>query len=990
MVFDFDAFDVDDTVFNYQIVGGNSGGAFSIDANTGEIFVATGLNFDLVNNYVLNVSATDGAGGVGLADITISLVDILSSSISGTIYEDVNGDGAVLGDGGVSGATVILYRDQGNGIVDSGDILVSTATTNISGGYVFSGLSSGNFYVIVDSHSITPTAGFKAGFSSGDVWAEQTFAGTGGLNWNETTTSYTTRSSPGALFGGLRGNRSDDASIPSRAEHISLVSINGSNQVSSTDFGFSFNVVTNLLAGDGQDDDSLANRTVQGSLRQFIQNSNAIAGRNAMHFVPVVNANRTSILGDWWSLSVSAALPEITDALTSLDGRAFATDGITLRNDNHNWLGSTSVVGVGNDGFAVSGDEYSLAGLDAPELEIRGDGTVDRGLLIKASDVEIRNLAIYGFGNVSQNQGNIVIDGTAGSISGVVVENNVIGSSAEEFVAPVIHALQTRNITVLQADHGLIRHNLIGFASHSGIELRGNNGLSDGADGWVVSQNEIRDNGLNASDGDGISVILGSSGTLISKNLIIGNSGRGIDTWISAGQHQIVNNTISGNGHGNVQLGGLRLFGNQSTVTGNLIANNVGPGIHVVGDSLSNGGISASIGNLISKNSIHRNSGISIDLGSANGSLMQLNQGDGVTENGVGNDVGAGNQGLDHPELTDAYLANDGLHIRGTIARGVGINRVEFYLSAADVGDQWNGHSYGEGQRYLGAKSITDFLQFNASSGEFEALLLRPMTGWPSGLATGEISMIAIDEQQRGTSEFSRNFQVGIPPAEPVVVVPPPVLVGPLPVAPADTNDGTKKDTDKDDAGDVRTDDTSPTAPTGFVGPDSTSTINDVVTNQAEQKILLADTISNDATEIQILVNHVDVVEGTSGNYAFSEIVRPSEILFQLATGSLADRIIAVSTLDATVLVGMFWEELDTANREFLMEQMQIGVPTIAASTASLLTVGYLAWIIRGGVILTTFMSSLPTWKALDILPMIESANQREENDESIEQIVDN
>jgi uncharacterized delta-60 repeat protein len=82
-----------------------------------------------------------------------------------------------------------------------------------------------------------------------------------------------------------------------------------------------------------------------------------------------------------------------------------------------------------------------------------------------------------------------------------------------------------------------------------------------------------------------------------------------------------------------------------------------------------------------------------------------------------------------------------------------------------------------------------------------------------------------------------------------------------------------------------------------------------------------------------------------------------------------------------------FFESLDKSSEQHLVERFQIGIPKFVASTASLLTVGYLAWIIRGGVLLTTFMSSLPTWKVLDIVPLLESAGVHDR--ETIEQIVD-
>ncbi len=80
---------------------------------------------------------------------------------------------------------------------------------------------------------------------------------------------------------------SDSAGTLGTAEHVARVVLVNTD-VSGVDFGFSFNVVTNIRGGDNADDDGANDRTVQGSLRQFIQNANAIAGANVMRFVPAV------------------------------------------------------------------------------------------------------------------------------------------------------------------------------------------------------------------------------------------------------------------------------------------------------------------------------------------------------------------------------------------------------------------------------------------------------------------------------------------------------------------------------------------------------------------------------------------------------------------------------------------------------------------------------------------------------------------------------
>ena len=58
----------------------------------------------------------------------------------------------------------------------------------------------------------------------------------------------------------------------------------------------------------------------------------------------------------------------------------------------------------------------------------------------------------------------------------------------------------------------------------------------------------------------------------------------------------------------------------------------------------------------------------------------------------------------------------------------------------------------------------------------------------------------------------------------------------------------------------------------------------------------------------------------------------------------------------------------------------KVVVGSTAVVTTSL-SVGYVVWILRGGSVLTTFMSALPAWHAFDPLPILQSAARRDEDD---------
>ncbi|HCT50949.1 MAG TPA: hypothetical protein DF712_00675, partial [Balneola sp.] len=177
-----------------------------------------------------------------------------------------------------------------------------------------------------------------------------------------------------------------------------------SNNVSGLNFGFSFNVVTDTRDGD---DDVSSNRSVQGSLRQFITNANEISGANTMRFVPSVATNETGSGGNWWKITLSSELPVITDPLTTLDGRSFDLNSpLAILNPNSGTIGTGGTVGV---------DGISLNTFERKELEIDLADVGNNALSINSSGaVVIRHFALF------NNTRSLTLTG----ISGGTIENN--------------------------------------------------------------------------------------------------------------------------------------------------------------------------------------------------------------------------------------------------------------------------------------------------------------------------------------------------------------------------------------------------------------------------------------------------------------------------------------------------------------------------------------------------------------------------------------
>jgi hypothetical protein len=80
-----------------------------------------------------------------------------------------------------------------------------------------------------------------------------------------------------------------------------------------------------------------------------------------------------------------------------------------------------------------------------------------------------------------------------------------------------------------------------------------------------------------------------------------------------------------------------------------------------------------------------------------------------------------------------------------------------------------------------------------------------------------------------------------------------------------------------------------------------------------------------------------------------------------------------------------------------IREEMQASSNTahaVVVSSAMIstgLSVGYILWLIRGGVLLSSVMTSMPAWRFIDPLPVLHDLDSGDEDDdhESLESLVD-
>jgi len=420
------------------------------------------------------------------------------NAISGTVFEDVDGDADVAeaGTQRVVGAVVHLWVD-----LTGTPTYVGSTTTDADGNYGFLGLANGVHGVVVDSKSIAPSAGFNSGFGQGHVWADQTYSGAGGVYWDGAALAYT--ATAGALFGGLDspvGGLSDDMTDPFTFEHIIRADLSGA-AVTGADFGFSFSAITNDR-GDNTDDDGSNPRMQQGTLRQFVLNSNAIAGTQAANF---------SIGSGVRTIALAAGLNNITDAVV-LDGTT--QEGYT----------GTPLIALNGAGAGAGVDGLMLAA--------------------GASGSTVRGLAIYGFLNDGigvRSSNNQILDNYIGTDTGGLVDLGNAGDGIDVRNGATGNLIRG-NVIIGNASDGIVfdgagtSGNTV-QANRIGVDVGGNFDanrwgvrLQSGAGGTLIGGTNPGDgNIIGGNLNDGVTVVNAGTGNTILGNSIYSNGANGID-----------------------------------------------------------------------------------------------------------------------------------------------------------------------------------------------------------------------------------------------------------------------------------------------------------------------------------------------------------------------------------------------------------------------------------------------------------------------------
>ncbi|EHA1081848.1 DUF11 domain-containing protein [Photobacterium damselae] len=729
----------------------------------------------------------------------------LAASVSGTVFEDITGDGLTDGDftfndnlgdqRGLPGVTVTIYLDDGDNLPDSGDTVVATDVTDANGEYSFTGLANAVYWVASDA----PTT---ASNGSGGLVAEQTIGmealstiptpfaiqsycadGTGG---SVLTTNATHNFD--VCYGGKTATGADVTTNAGTREHITGLYLD--YDLGNLSFGFSFNVVVNTEF-DGV-----------GSYQQFLLNANAYNGANTMRFVPVVPPNRAS----WWEVEnqdfdfVMVVFPTITDGNITIDGTAHDfSDATLLRDLDSTLLGTTTTVGA-------DWNSRSISQVDAPDFAINHiadnclrsyygqtlaessswSGCSGIELAANVHNVTIRDIAIY----ADDSDGTVA--GPAffapDSIQNFDFTNNVIG------------VLPTGADANNQIYRGVIINNGINWGAEQDYDASGqidNNYFNNTWDTAIIiwyltsptdsrTKFVITDNYIINVDGSGMVFERGMNALTVQGNYIDNAGFAGIDNTSGASYLDILQNTVtntrgfyikSDNNYDNstnsewFPSAGISLGYTAHT---NAEFNKVINGATGVNGIDYAAGASRAI--KVSQNQFGGNGGIAIDIGENNGIETNSHQGDSsgcylATYHGSPTVTGPS-----IPIITTATIDGNTLTVEGTMCNGAAIQEtsyeLQFYVITSGTGDTstasttaepvggWSfmpsigneitGLTYGEGTTYLGRLT-------NQTNGTFSGTIA--VSGVSAGAQIGAIALS--DSNSAGafyagqTSEFS-------------------------------------------------------------------------------------------------------------------------------------------------------------------------------------------------------------------------------------------
>lgn len=587
-----------------------------------------------------------------------------AATINGRVFEDVNYGGgagrtlAAANGVGINGVRVELYSDTGAFLAAT-----TTATSNgNAGSYSFT--YSGHLARTVRVVNGTVRSSRTGGSGCTTCVAVQTFRTAGSGNSANSVANRvggenpTLNDAPSNTTNASLNSLTTSTQTP---QSVALFDPSGNNStINNANFGFNFSTIVNTRDAAACTPTAASYFPCQGTLRQFLINSEALANPSAQAGLPA--GYETSIFmipltnGGVANITLASALPALTAASTRLDA---TTQTANIGNTNSGTVGSIGSVGV---------DGAVLSGFQRPEVQISAGNTT---LTLAGPNQTLAGFALaQGYIDVSAGASSAIVSGNLVGFTATGASSSGAATHGITFAGPV--ARITGNYVAVD---------------NSGI--RGDNP----ATGTIIEYNEVtRPSAGHSNTFDGILIIGGASSITVRNNLIREQSGAGIEIGFGAGSMSTVlieNNTVRNNGFSSGAMPssepvGIAAYGysGSATIRRNRIENNAGPGVLVMAANAT-----------ITENRFSANGGLAIDLDPNTRDPNSLGTPDGLTLNDNGDGDSGANGLLNFPVITAATLVNGEFSVAGFARPG---SAIELYVAQPDP------TGFGEGLTYLG------------------------------------------------------------------------------------------------------------------------------------------------------------------------------------------------------------------------------------------------------------------------------------------------
>jgi CSLREA domain-containing protein len=491
------------------------------------------------------------------------------------------------------------------------------------------------------------------------------------------------------------------------------------------------------------------------------------------------------------TITPASAYPQITATVT-IDG--FTQPG-SSPNTNGPGLGDNSVHLIEIDGTNTGAAVFDAAFNFRPG----SDGSVLRGLVINRSGQSAIQALI---------------------LSGLLIEGNFLGTDPTGTTAQANGAFGVlvdegaTNVTIGGAVAAA--RNLISGNALTGIAYGASGG--DGGSGHLVQGNFIGTNAAGTAalpNGSGIGLAYAVSNTTVggttpdARNVISGNTGRGVLISNGLGAVDVTNNVVAGNFigtdvTGTVPLGngshGIGLYGLANTIggsaagAGNVIADNASSGIDLegannsviegnfigtdtsgtialgnhfialglAGSNVTVGGIAAGEGNVIAFNSGAFSSGVVVYPGTGTGDVIRGNSihdnqnvgidlgNDGATPNDLGDGDAGANNLQNYPVLASVTYGAGNTTVTGLLNSTASTTfQLDFYANPPCSNFP---RDFLQGETYLGSSEVTTD---GSGNGSFNVSTLP-------AVANGSRISVTATDPSGNTSEFSQRLPFSI------------------------------------------------------------------------------------------------------------------------------------------------------------------------------------------------------------------------------------